>query len=97
MQYQLLRFATVVSVASTCAVAWVMTVGSGIAGAARTRSGAVHAQLVASTNHVSPTGNTSSGLGLTGPTVMFSVVALMAVLALAFLVVTFIRRRTSLA
>ena len=39
----------------------------------------------------------ASGAVQTGPTVMASVVALMAFLAFAFIVVTFIRRRTTAA
>jgi hypothetical protein len=70
-----------------------LTVGANVAGAAtRSRSGAVHAELA---SHVSgaATANASSGLALTGPDVMASVVAVMACTAFAFIVVTLIRRR----
>ncbi len=70
------------------------TAGTTVAGAAtRFRSGSVRNQL-AETTH---TANGAGSLGLTGPSVMASVVGLMAVLALVFLVVTFVRRRVTLA
>jgi hypothetical protein len=83
------------SLATTCAVAVAIVAGSSIAGAStRYRSGA-HAQF-ASTTHLGSSAAGASSLHLTGPDVMASVVALMAVLAVGFLVVTFIRRRVSL-
>jgi hypothetical protein len=70
--------------------------GTSVASAAtRFRSGSVRNQL-ASTSHLATSGAASGGLGLTGPTVMASVVGLMALLAMAFIVITFIRRRVTL-
>jgi hypothetical protein len=71
--------------------------GTSVASAAtRYRSGSVRSQL-ASTSHLATSGAASGGLPLTGPTVMASVVGLMALLAMVFIVVTFIRRRITLA
>jgi hypothetical protein len=82
------------SFVSTGAAAWVLFAGAGVADAAtRYRSGIVRANLVDATARVAPNGSASSGLHLTGPDVMASFVALMAVLAFLFLVVTLIRRR----
>ncbi len=82
------------SFASSCATAWVLLAGAGVADAAtRYRSGRVRANLADSTARVAPNGSASSGLHLTGPDLMASFVALMAVLAFVFLVVTLIRRR----
>ena len=88
------KLAMALCLATTCAVAWSVTVGTGVAAAAtRSRSGAIHAQLFDATARVTPNGASSSRLHLTGPDVMASFVGLMAVLAFLFLVVTFIRRR----
>jgi hypothetical protein len=90
------KFAMALSLATTCAVAWSVTVGTGVAAAAaRTRSGALHSRLFDATARVAPNGSSSSRLHLTGPNVMASFVGLMAVLAFVFLVVTFIRRRVT--
>ena len=73
-------------------LAWSVTVGAAAASAAsRLRSGTLHAQLV---SRVTPAGNTSSHL-LVGSDVMAGIVGSLAVLALAFLVVTLIRRRVT--
>jgi hypothetical protein len=86
--------ATLVGVATLGAAAWLVTAGAAVASAStRLRSGTLHAQLV---SHVSPGASAvSSGLGLRGSDVMSAVVATMAVLAVAFLIVTFIRRRVT--
>jgi hypothetical protein len=84
-----------ISLATTCAVAWAVIAGTGVADAAtRFRSGAVHAQLLDATSRIAPNG-AASGKHVTTPDVMAAFVALMAVVAMLFLVVTLIRRRTS--
>jgi hypothetical protein len=81
------------SLVSTGAMAWVLMVGAGVADAAtHLRSGRVRANLI-DTTRVAPNGSSSGLHHLTGPDVMAAFVGLMAVLALLFLVVTFIRRR----
>lgn len=86
---------TLALVTTTAVTIAVTTTGTMVAGAAtRSRSGAVHAQLV-DAPHVAANTGAAAGLGLTGPTVMAAVVGLMAVLAFGFLVVTFIRRRAT--
>ena len=73
-------------------MASVLMMGAGVAAAAtRFRSGA-RAHLLGATR-ITANGTASPGLHLTGPNVMASVVGLMAILALAYLVVTLIRRR----
>lgn len=82
--------------ASTCALTLALIAGTSVASAAtRYRSGSVRNQL-ASTSHLTTSGATSGGLGLTGPNVMASVVGLMALLAVAYIIVTLIRRRVTL-
>jgi hypothetical protein len=78
--------------ATLAALTWSVTAGTAVAGAAtRVRSGTLHAQLV---SHVSTAANpVSTGLPLKGSNVIAEIVGVMAVLAVAFLVVTFIRRR----
>jgi hypothetical protein len=78
-------------------VTWLVTAGASVASAGtRLRSGTLHAQLV---SHVasgtSGSNGVASGLTLRGSGVMAAVVAALAVFALAFLVVTFIRRRVT--
>lgn len=86
-----------VALATTSALTWVISAGSGAAGAAtRSRSGALRDQLVSS-SHFAPNGAAAPGLGLTGPDVMAAVVGLCAFFAMAFLVVTLIRRRITVA
>ena len=83
--------AAAVGVAATGTLAWSVALGAAAASAAsRLRSGSLHAQLV---SHVAPAGNTSSSHLLVGSGVMAGIVGSLAVLALAFLVVTLIRRR----
>jgi hypothetical protein len=83
--------------ATTCAVAWVVVAGTGVADATtRLRSGAVHARLLDETSRIAANG-AASGRHVTAPDVMASFVALMAVVAMLFLVVTLIRRRSSVA
>jgi hypothetical protein len=86
--------AAMVGLVTFGAAAWAVTAGAAVASAAtRLRSGSLHAQLV---SHVSPGANSvPSGLVLKGTDVMAAVVAIMAVLAVAFLIVTFIRRRVT--
>jgi hypothetical protein len=87
-QKRAVTFTTVITVLA----GWTFTTGVGVAGAVtRFRSGS-RAHLV-DINRLVPNGAASSGQHLTGPDVMASIVGLMAVLAFAFLVVTFIRRR----
>jgi hypothetical protein len=92
VERQVRVIAAMVGFATLGAAAWLFTAGSAVASAStRLRSGNLHAQLV---SHVSPGASAvSSGLGLKGSDVMSAVVATMAVLAVAFLIVTFIRRR----
>jgi hypothetical protein len=82
---------------ATATVAAVITAGSAVASAStRLRSGTVHAQLA---SHVSAAGASavSSGLTIKGSSIMGGIVAALAVFALAFLIVTFIRRRVTVA
>ncbi len=96
MMGRLVVLAAMVGTAAVGAVAWSLTAGSALASAAsRLRSGTVHAQLV---SHVTTGGNAvSSGLPLKGSGVIAAIVCALAVFALAFLVVTFIRRRITVA
>lgn len=97
MQRHLRKFAMTISLSTVGTVTWLMLAGTGVADAStRYRSGAVHAQLLDSATRIS-SGGSPTGLGLTGSDVMAAFVGLMAVLAFMFLVVTFLRRRTSLA
>ena len=90
------KLAMALYLVTSCAVAWSVTVGTGVAAAAtRSRSGALHTLLFDTTARVTPNGASPSRFHLTGPDVMASFVGLMAVLAFLFLVVTFIRRRVT--
>jgi len=83
--------------ATVAATAWILTEGASLAAATtRYRSGTFRTQLV---GHYGGGANAQAPAGLvpTGADVMATIVALLAVLALAFLVVTFIRRRTTVA
>jgi hypothetical protein len=82
-------WAGMVGVATVAVLTWA---GGSVASAStRTRSGVVHAQLA---SHVTGSAGTlSSGLAVRGSGIMAAVVAVLAVSSLAFLVVTFIRRR----
>jgi hypothetical protein len=95
-QFRVLVLAAMVTVATAGALIWSVTAGSALASAAtRLRSGALHAQLV---SHVTAGANTApAGAALTGSGVMASVVGALALFALAFLVVTLIRRRITAA
>jgi hypothetical protein len=78
--------------AGATALTSVLLAGAGAAdGATRLRSGA-RAHFLGSTR-IAANGTAAPGLHPTGSDVMASVVGLMAILALAFLVVTLIRRR----
>ncbi len=81
-------------VAAASCLVWLATAGSTVAAAStRLRSGAVREQLV---NHVNAVGSAAQpSIVPNGANAMFAVVALMALLAFVFLVVTFIRRRVS--
>ena len=84
--------AAMVGLATSVALAWILSEGASLAAATtRYRSGAVRTQLASHGGSV--TAPTAAGLVSTGATVMAAVVALLAVAALAFMVVTFIRRR----
>ncbi len=76
------------------ALLWSVTAGSAVASAAtRLRSGTVHAQLA---SHVTAGANTvPASLGLKGTGVMAAVVGVLALFALAFVIVTLIRRRVT--
>ena len=93
---RLRAMAALVGTATVAALAWSITLGTAAAGAStRIRSGSLHAQLV---NHVSTGANAlPSGLSVKGSDVMAVIVGAMAVFALAFLIVTFIRRRVTIA
>jgi hypothetical protein len=91
--------AAMMGAAALASAAWLVTAGASVASAStRLRSGTLHAQLV---SHVasgtSGANSVTSGLALKGSGVMAGLVAALAVFALAFLVVTFIRRRVSTA
>ena len=93
MQRHFQKLAVTLSLISTFAVTWTLIGGVTVADAAtRYRSGRVRANL-ADAPRIAANGVGASGLHLTGPDVMASVVGLMAILAVAFIVVTFIRRR----
>ncbi len=93
MERQLRVLAAMVSMG---VLAWSVTAGSTVASAStRLRSGTLHAQLV---SRVSPGPHSlPSGLTVRGAGVMATIVGVLAVLALTFLIVTFIRRRVTAA
>ena len=94
MQHRFQNMAVRVCLISASAAGWLLILGPGVADAAtRFRSGSVRSHLLGLTTRVAPNGTASSGLHLTGPDVMASFVAVMAILAFLFIVVTFIRRR----
>jgi hypothetical protein len=90
--------AALVGTTMLTAVIWTVTAGSAVASAStRLRSGTLHTQLV---SHVSAGAGTganaiSSGLPLKGSAVISAIVGVLALCALAFLVVTLIRRRVT--
>jgi hypothetical protein len=88
---RLVNTAAMVGLAVTGVLLWILTEGASLAAAAtRDRSGAVRTQLV---SHVGPAGAPGSAFVSSGSNVMAGVVALLAVAAFVFMVVTFIRRR----
>jgi hypothetical protein len=95
-QLRVLVLMATVGAATFGALLWSATAGSAVASAAtRWRSGAVHAQLA---SHVSTGTNTvPAGLQIQGTGVMAAVVGALALFALAFLIVTLIRRRVTTA
>jgi hypothetical protein len=88
------QLGVLVSAATFGVLLWSVSAGSAVASAAtRLRSGAVHAQLA---SHVTAGANTvPASLGLKGTGVMAAVVGVLALFALAFVVVTLIRRRVT--
>lgn len=84
--------ASAIGIATTAAVTLALGPGTAPAGATtRLRSGTLHGQLA---GHVSSASGLGSGpLSLAGANVMAVVVATLALLALAFVLVTLIRRR----
>jgi hypothetical protein len=88
------RWAVVSGLAAVGVLAWLATAGSAIATAAtRYRSGSVRGHLV---SHVSPASpGAKSGIVTTGADAMAIVVAVMAFVALGFLIVTLVRRRVA--
>ena len=86
--------ATTVTTTTFVALLWSVVTGFPAASAAgRLRSGTVHAQLA---SHVTKVANgVPTGLQVQGSNVMAAVVAALAFFALAFVVVTLIRRRST--
>ena len=97
MQRNLRKLATTFSVVTVCAVTLMAMAGTDLASAStRYRSGTIHAQLLDSSSRIALSGGVRSGI-YTGSDVMASFVALLAILAVLFLVVTLFRRRVRLA
>jgi hypothetical protein len=94
MTRKLQRWAAMSGLGAAGVLAWLATAGSAMATAAtRFRSGGVRGRLV---SHVSPVGpGARSGLVPTGADAMAMVVAVMAAVALIFLIVTLVRRRVA--
>jgi hypothetical protein len=95
MTIMIVRHLRVFVLAATFGVlVWSVTAGSAVASAAtRLRSGTVHTQLA---SHVTAGANTvPASLGLKGTGVMAAVVGVLALFALAFVIVTLIRRRVT--
>lgn len=93
-QLRRVRLATTVTATTLTALLWSVVTGSTAASAAtRLRSGTVHAQLA---SHLTRVVNAvPAGLQIQGSNVMAAVVAALALFALAFVVVTLIRRRST--
>ena len=92
---QLRVFAGKVVVTTAGTLAWSLMAGCAVASAVtQGRSGSRHAPLL---SHVTPGRSTASSGFLTGSDIMGGVVGALAVLALAYLIVTFIRHRVTLA
>ena len=86
--------AAMVGVAAATTWTWTVALCSAAASAStRLRSGSLHAQLA---SRVTPAGGTTPAGLLAGSDVMAGVVGALAVLSLAYLIVTFIRRRATL-
>jgi hypothetical protein len=84
------------SLATAGVAMWISTVGAVAAGATAPSRGLEQAQLVG--DRIAPSGGSPANpLALGATDVMAALVAGMAVLALAFLLVTFIRRRMVIA
>ena len=87
-----------VGTATSAAIIWILTAGSAVASAStRLRSGILHTQLVSHVSAGTGANAVSSGLTLKGSSVIAAIVAVLALLAFAFLLVTLIRRRVSAA
>jgi len=89
-----------VGTTTLAALIWTLTAGSVVASAStRLRSGTLHAQLASHVSGGAGAGANavSSGLALKGSAVMAAIVGVLALCAFAFLVVTLIRRRVTLA
>jgi len=84
-----LRRATLIGLVAAAPLALVGLLATAASAAPRVRATVLHAQLA---NHLSSTSTASSGAALTNSDIMAAVVSLLALLALAFMVVTFIRR-----
>jgi hypothetical protein len=92
-QLRFLALAAMVGVATVGAFLWSVTAGSAVASAStRLRSGTVHAQLASHVSHAVP-----AGLQIEGSGVMAAIVGVLAVSSVAFLIVTFVRRRITVA
>jgi hypothetical protein len=85
-----LRKVTLIGLAASASLALLGLVATAASAAPHVRASVLHAQL---TTHLSDTSTASSGAVLTSSDIMATVVGLLAVLALAFMVVTFIRRQ----
>jgi hypothetical protein len=82
----------------TATLVAVLTAAPAVASAAtRLRSGTLHAQLVSHVSVGTGANAVSSGLTLKASAVMSVIVGVLALCALAFLIVTFIRRRVTAA
>jgi hypothetical protein len=87
-----------VGTTTLAALIWTLTAGSAVASAsARVRSGTLHSQLVSHVSAGTGANAVSSGLPLKGSAVMAAIVGVLALCAFAFLVVTLIRRRVTVA
>jgi hypothetical protein len=84
-----LRRATLIGLAASASLTLVGLVATAASAAPHVCATVLHAQL---TNHLSSASTASSGAVLTNSNIMAAVVGLLALLALAFMVVTFIRR-----
>ena len=90
--------AALVGTTTLAALIWTFTAGSSVASAStRLRSGTLHAQLVSHVSAGDGANAVSSGLTLEGSAVMAAIVGVLALCAFAFLVVTLIRRRVTVA